>query len=319
MHQLLLTGIDLTFQQRYASADSVFRLLATLYPDHPVGVLYQAGLRETLAMDYEMDLEKNGFDSLMAIAIKKSDALLEEDRTSIWNRFFRGTALGYESYASAYRGEWFGAVQKAMASANEFRKCIEQDSSFIEACAGVGTYLYWKSRKTEFLNWLPFIKDERQEGLRLLKVSAERATLNRYTAVNSLISIYLDAENYPASEEYARVGLERYPSNRSFLWGLATSLDRGNKKSEAIQAYELLLRAIREDTRENHYNEIVCRLNLVKLKLATGDTVQVAAHLGSILVLEDSLFPEHLKDRAGQKFKEARNIRRQFSRASRRE
>ena len=90
----------------------------------------------------------------------------------------------------------------------------------------VGTYYYWSSRKTAFLRWLPFIKDDRELGIKMLIVGAERSEYNRFAAMSALVSIYLDAENYKQVEEWSRRGLKSYPENRIFLWGLATALDR---------------------------------------------------------------------------------------------
>jgi tetratricopeptide (TPR) repeat protein len=140
----------------------------------------------------------------------------------------------------------------------------------------------------------------------MLKVGAERSEYNRFTAISALVSIYLDAENYQQAEEWSRRGLHSYPENRVFLWGLATALDRQKYFSEAVPAYANLLENILHVQAPHPYNEIVCRLNLVKSMLAVGDTTTFKDHLGKILSYEKIIFPDNLRSRAHAKFEETR-------------
>ena len=123
-----------------------------------------------------------------------------------------------------------------------------------------------------------------------------------------MISIYLDAENYTQAEKWSRHGLKYYPKNRIFLWGLATALDRQKLSVEAISAYENLLENILNVKSPHPYGEIVCRLNLVKSKLAVNDTAMASQYLKKILSYENFIFPTNLISLAKPKFEEARNL-----------
>lgn len=312
IRRLILEGTDLTFRQEYQAADSVFRHLTEQFPDHPAGYLYQAGLRQTIAVDYQEELKRDGFDSLLTLGLRKAEVWTKQYPNSPWGNFFQGTALGYESYASAFRGDWFRAVRKALTSVKEFRSSLERDSSLLDPYAGIGTYLYWKSRKTEFLNWIPLIHDERDEGMRLLSICADRGDLNSTTAISLLVSLHLDRGDVRSAEVYARRAVARYPTNRIFQWGLAAALEKGEKRAEAIAVYESLFRSITTDPRGSAYNELVCRLNLVRLKLELKDTTLVSHHLAAIAALEGYRFPDYLKRRVRQKFDEASSLKRRL-------
>jgi tetratricopeptide (TPR) repeat protein len=262
--------------------------------------MYQAAVMQAYTIDFDVPIELARFDSLLDIGRKFSEKL-----NSPWREYFLGTADGYEAFERVERGDWFGGVRKGVSSASKFEKVVEKDSSFYDAYVGIGTYYYWRSRKTEFLHWLPFVSDDRLLGIRTLITGAERSEYNRFAAISTLISIYLDAEDYKQVEEWSKRGLKSYPENRVFLWGLATALDRQKKPVEAIKAYSNLLENILNVNSPHPYSEIVCRLNLVKTKLTVNDTAAVAYHLKKLISYENLSFPDKLQSRVKAKFVEA--------------
>jgi tetratricopeptide (TPR) repeat protein len=303
IHFSVLSGIDFIMKHEYARADSVFRVVAKHYPDHPVGYLYRAAVLQAYNIDFDVPIEQGKFDSLIRMGKGASEKI-----SSPWSGYFLGTADGYDAYERVERGDWFGGVRKGMSSASQFEEIIDKDSSFYDAYVGLGTYYYWRSRKTEFLQWLPFIKDDRARGIQLLMIGADRSEYNRFAAMSALISIYLDAEKYKQAEEWSRRGLQSYPKNRIFLWGLATALDRQNRFAESVAAYSNLLEKIVHGHAPHPYNEIVCRLNLVKSKMALNDTTDVFDHLHQLLSYETYVFPSNLQSRAEAKFESAREL-----------
>ena len=311
MHALVLQGVDLILLQEYSRADSVFKLIAERYPDHPAGYLYQAAVIQARSIDFETPMEQAPFDSLLDVGVEASKKLSEQGNPQ-WGSYFLGTAYGYDAYARAERGDWFGGVRKGLSAATEFEDVIEKDSAFFDAYVGAGTYYYWKSRKTEFLHWLPFIVDNRPLGVYLLQQSARKGEYNKFAAMSALISIFLDMQDFNRAEEWSRHALEGYPNNRIFLWGLATALHRLGRLPEAVIAYEQLLDNIVSAHSANPYNEIVCRLNLVECKLAVGDSSNVRDQLRSVLSFERAWFPEKFEHRAKQKFSAARELGNKF-------
>jgi hypothetical protein len=303
LHSLVAQGIDLILNQEYNRADSLFNVVIIRYPDHPAGFLYKDAVLQAYAMDFDVPVERQKFDSLLELGRKKAQRI-----ESPWREYFLGTADGYEAYEKVERGDWFGGVRKGMASASWFEDIIEKDSSFYDAYVGVGAYYYWSSRKTAFIRWLPFIKDYREQGIGMLVTGAELSEYNRFAAISALVSIYLDAEEYKKVEEWSRYGLKFYPKNRVFLWGLATALDRQKCFRDAVVAYDCLLENILNVHAPNTYGEIVCRLNLAKSKLAIEDTTGVLNHLHIILSYENSSFPDNLKTRAKSKFEETQSL-----------
>jgi tetratricopeptide (TPR) repeat protein len=303
VHALVVSGIDFILRQEYDKADSVFNVVTDRYPDHPAGHLYRAAVLQAYTIDFDVPIEKEKFDTLLMKGIDAAEKI-----SFPWSMYFLGTADGYDAYERVERGDWFGGVRKGMSSASKFEEIIQKDSSFYDAYIGIGTYYYWRSRKTAFIRWLPFIKDDRELGIKMLVTGAERSEYNRFAAVSALISIYLDAENYIQAEEWSKRGLNSYPGNRVFLWGLATALDRQNRAAEAAAAYSALLENIIITHPPHPYNEIVCRLNLVKAKTSLNDTTNAADHLKKILSYEARTFPANMQTRAKAKFDEAQAL-----------
>ncbi len=269
------------------------------------GYLYQAGVVLSRAMDNEMELDGVRFDSLLEIGKKKAKSAIESGSDRSWGYFFVGTADGSDSYARVYRGDWFEGTRKGFASVSSFKDAVKLDSTLSDAYAGIGAFYYWRSRKTEFFNWLPFIGDDRPEAFGLLQKTIDRGIYNRYTALSMLAAIYIDAGKYDKAVACCHEGLKEYPESRAFLWGLATACHQAEMWSEAALAYQRLLDAIVRSQGNNHYNEIVCRLNLAKVKTELRDSSGVISLLKDVLAFPVSDFPKHLQRRAKDKLEQA--------------
>ena len=309
IHALAVKGIDLTWQQKYHEADSVFRVMTREFPDHPAGYAYRAGVMQTKAVDHEMMVDEAAFDALVSTAKEKARAMIGAGgEDAKWGYFFLATAEGCDSYARVYRGDWMTGALRGVASSSALKDAAALDSMLYDAYAGIGGFYYWRSRKTEYFNWLPFVGDDRPRAFALLNTTAERGVYNRYTALSMLAAIYNDAGSYDQAIECAQIGLLRYPSNQVFLWGLTTALEKLGKWKEAVAGYERLLTSLREDAEESAYNELVCGLNISKLKLDMGDTVHVRDNLATILKSRPEDFPPHLKKRVEEKLTKAREL-----------
>lgn len=299
----IIEGINKILLQQYEEALRYFQKITEQYPNHPAGYLYQIATLETRAMDLEYPTQENVFDSLLTRACTVAQTLPHP-----WREYYLGSADGYRAYHAAEKKEWVGAFRYGSSSASYFESAIAYDSTCYEAYAGLGTYYFWKSQKTSFLAWLPFVGDKRAEGIRFLQIAAEHSEFNRYSAMSSLISIFLETKQYAEAERWATRALNAFPDNRVFLWGKATALDRAQRTREAVTAYEQLLRAIQRDIPAHPYNEIVCRLNLAKAKIALHDTTMVSFHLERILQYRTATFPPSYKQRVQKKFDEAETL-----------
>ena len=305
LHALVTQGIDLTWQGQYRRADSMFQEVIREFPDHPAGYVYKAGVMQSAAIDHEIPVDRAMFDSVLSLADEKAETLARSGPDAKWGHFFLGTIRGFESYAHVYRGDWMTGAMRGLSSVSEFKKAIELDSSLGDAYAGIGAFYYCRSRKTENFNWLPFVGDDRPEAFTFLTRTIDSGVYNKQTALSMLGSIYADAGEYEKAVACFQEGCARYPMNQTYLWGLATSLKKLGKSHAALGAYRDLLHSIVSDEENNHYNEIVCLLDMSKVCLGIADSAAAKAQLTSILKLRETSFPVSLQSRARQKFGEA--------------
>ncbi len=313
LDSLLLQGIDLIMQQKYPDALQHFREVSLQYPDAPEGALFEAAALQTAAIDHRDFRQKEQFDSLLHIARSLAEKMIDSQPSSPWGHYCLGTALGMESYDKIQRGEYISGYFKGRSAVSELERTLKMDSTFYDAYSVLGTYYYWKSRKTEILNWLPFFRDDRAKGMEYLRLGTEKGRYHRYAAMSNLLWIYLDASDVLHAEELARVALQKYPTHRIFLQGLAGALNNQNRLIEALDAYERQLSAIVADSAPNDYNEIGCRMNIVSVKISLQDTTRIREHLSVVLSKEQKPIPSFLRSKVEEKFQQARRFQEQLS------
>jgi tetratricopeptide (TPR) repeat protein len=305
---LLVQGIDILMQQRYNDALVHFRRLVELHPQSPVGYLFLAAVLQTRAIDYRTFPDRSQFDSLLAVARVHAEATVEQEPRSPWGHYYLGTALGMESYDLVQRGEFLRGYFKGRAAVSSLEKALELDSTFYDAYAVLGTYYYWKSRKTEFLHWLPFLGDDRQVGIDFLRRAVEHGRYQRFAALSNLLWIYLDAKEFQKAETLVRPALQRYPQHRILLLGLATALQHQGRYGEALGVYERQLQCILSERLPNPYNELDCRVNIMSVKVALNDTSQLRDYVNAVFALPRQAFPPYLREKVEDKFQQARRI-----------
>jgi len=305
---LILEGIDLTLRQDYAMADEAFERATRVAPFHPAGYLYLAGLLQTRVVDDFGQLDWTRFDSLLAIAEKLADAWIEKPETRAYGYYYRGSVQAYRSYAASYSGDWLVTVTKGLSAVSDLRHAVELDTTLYDAYAGIGTYEYWKSRKLEFLNWLPLVGDSRDEGVELLEKNYRNGRFNKYVAANSLAEILMDRREYDRSLQVAREVLLVYPDNRVFEWLEARVLERSGRYREACKAYQDILDTAKVRFPTNQYPEILCRLKLAKCLLGLGRIAEAEAELVAIKGISRDRIPEYLSSKAREKRAEAEDL-----------
>ena len=157
-------------------------------------------------------------------AKKQSEKLLDSDESNIWYRYFYALSEGYISYFEAINGSWFAALTTGINSISEFEKILSSDENFFEAYIAIGTFEYWKSRKLEFVSWLPFSNDTKSIGIDLLIIAIDSSSYNSHLAVNSLIWIYIDQKKYEECNQCSTKRFEGVPAIKNIQMGYGESI-----------------------------------------------------------------------------------------------
>jgi hypothetical protein len=250
---LLSSGIENIIKQEYDYAKRDFVILEKKYPEIPLGKIYLAAVEIAKSSDLALPYNLNFIYQKLDEAKDQAEDLLRQNDNEIWNYYFLALANGYRSYFNALNGDWISAFGEGITSVNIFEHCLEIDPLFYESYIAIGTYKYWKSKETRFI---PFIKDERKEGIKYLEKAVKHSSYNSYLAVNSLIWIHIDKNEPEKAIELANLILADFPGCRFFRFGLARAYEDIDLK-KAIAEYYKILNSYTENEKPNRCNEII--------------------------------------------------------------
>ena len=310
MDSLLRGGIENIINQKYDLAKKDFIILDKDFPKLPVGKIYIAAVEIAksydLAIPFKTDLINENLDE----AKEMSEALIDSEEDNIWNNYFLALADGYKAYFDALTGDWLSAFGIGVTSVHLFEHCLKVDSTFYEALIATGTYKYWKSSKMEFLNWLPFVSDEREEGIKLLEEAVNNSSYNSYLAINSLIWIYIDRHEFIKAIGIAESALVRYPNSRFFKYGLARAYEDVDKQ-KAIQIYYEILNSFSDSEKLNHCNEIILKHIIAQQYYRLGDNKSALALCNEILSIKN--LSDYELDKLGDRLDRVKSLKRELS------
>jgi tetratricopeptide (TPR) repeat protein len=307
---LLNSGINDIILQNYAHAKSTFQHLTNSYPKLPLGNVYLVATEIARAYDYEEPYNKDYITENLDTAETKTKNLLDKDSGNLWFIYFKALNEGYYAYYQVLQKNWLSAFSNGVDAVRDFEKCLNIDPEFYEAKIAIGSYQYWRSRKTEFLKWLPFIKDETELGISNLQIAVDHASYHRYSAINSLLWIYIDQKKYQEAIDLAVKTLKQYPGSRFFMWPLARAYENIDIH-KAIIIYNELLDFYSKMPDSNFFNEIVLKHVLAQLYVKQGDKRKALELCNQILSLKN--IPDYTRDRLGDRLDRVEDLKQQLS------
>ena len=308
VHDLLLKGIDLTLKQDYPGATGLFESVTKSDPDNPAAYLYLAGALQAEYSDYENSFDQHLFDSLIAKGEALAEHLIENKDSADWGYYYAGSALSYRAYSESENGSWSSVIIDGVNASKMYERCLELNPQFYDAMNGLGTYYYWRSKKTEFLSWLPFVSNKEEEGIKLLSSAVENGTFEKFVAVISLVLVFMEEKQYDNALSIVQKGLQSYPDNRSFLWCLMGIVEQMPQRDTAVikSVVSRLLASVLNAPVRNQYCEAACRLKLAQFAMEDRRYNDAIEECTAILKYE-SLVGKTKRD-IGTKIKAAKTI-----------
>ncbi|HPG41064.1 MAG TPA: hypothetical protein PLP19_17395 [bacterium] len=295
-------GIELTISEQYDSALHVFNALINQEPEHPAGYFLTAALWQSKMMDFETGQWENEFYHNIDKAIALAKLYLEKNPADAFAHFYLGGAMSYKSFQLARNKKYIPAISMALKSISSLNKTIELDSTICDSYLGVGSYLYWRSKITQKIAWLPFFSDQRKEGIADLLQARDCGRFSKWAALSNLAWIYIEEKEYEKALQISRDGLNKFPGSRFFMWPLGEAQLKSEKWPEAIVTYNNLLVSVQKETINNHYNEIVIYLKLAKCYRASHKNEQAFNACQQVINIEPAA---EVMDRAKEKKQEA--------------
>lgn len=308
---LLSSGIEKIILHSYDDAVKIFITLEKEYPDIPLGKIYLAANEIARSYDLAEPFNSDFIKKKINEATELSEKLLDADNKNIWNYYFLALAKGYDAYFDAVNGDWLSAFGTGITSVNIFEEILNRDEKFYDALIAIGTYKYWKSRKMEFLNWLPFVTDGRSEGIKLLKESINKNSYNTYLAANSLIWIYIDKHEYSEAIKIGEAAVNRYPESRIFKRGLARAYEDVDKQ-KSISYYKEILNSFLPNEKSNQYNEIVLKHHIAQQYAQMGEYSKAIQLCNEILNIKT--LSNFIRNKLGNRLERVQKLKNDLSR-----
>jgi len=307
--RLLKIGIESIVDQNYPDAEQKFKQLDESYPELPFGNIYLAAVRIASSVDLGEPYDESYILSHFEKAEKQSEVLLDKNEKDVWGQYCMALTKGYTAYYRALNRDYISAFSNGLSSISHFEKCLQIDSSFYESYIAIGTYKYWKSAKTSFLTWLPFIKDDKQSGLDYLRSVMDKSTYNRHLGYNSLIWVYINEKKYQAALSECEKALKRNPESRFFKWAEARVLQDIDKR-RAIDVYKNLLESYTGIKDNNHYNEIVLKHKIAMLYYDLGENKKALKLCSEILAVNP--MNEYVKERLDNRIDRVKKLKKEL-------
>lgn len=307
---LMKKGINEIINQKFDSAKVDFNRLNNRYPDIPFGRIYLAAVEIARSYDLAQKFNSDYIEKNLNEAIDSAQSLIKRDDKNPWNYYFSALAQGYYAYFNALKKDWLPALNYGLKSISDFEKCLNINPRFYDGYTAIGSFKYWKSRKTEFLNWLPLVDNEEQKGINLLIISTHHYSYNEYLAFNSLIWIYIDKKKYDSAVKLAEKVLKQYPESRTFQWGLARAYE-GLDVKKAIAVYKRLLYSYEGMKNSNHYYEIVLKHIIAQQYYKLGEN-EKALKLCNEILAENNL-PDYVMNRLKRRLERVKKLKTELS------
>jgi len=306
VHKILKNGIDLIITQNYDEAEKVFKRLEQTRKDIPLGKIYLAAVSIAKSYDYEIPFDDKYINGKLEAAKKISERLLEQNENDLWNKYYYALTQGYIAYYDALQESWLNAFSTGLSSVSAFEDCLEIDKKFYEAKIAIGSFKFWKSSKTEFINWLPFIDDEKELGIKYLKEAVKNSGYNSHLAIHSLIWIYIEQKDFEAAIKLAQTALDEYPESRIFKWGLARSYENVDVQ-KSINLYKEILDSYPQKLKSNCVNEVTLKHIMAQLFARSNKKLEALKLCDEILSIKS--FTDFEKDKLQSRLKRVKQLK----------
>jgi tetratricopeptide (TPR) repeat protein len=284
---IILRGVGLVHADSALEAVEELKKLIELFPEDPIGYFYISASLQTMMDDFRNYSYEDEFNRYMDMAIKKAERKKEQGNLTADDYLYFGGAVGFRGIHKALTGNWMGAFVDGLKGRGYLDKALELDPELYDVYYGLGSYHFWKSLKSRVFWWLPFVTDNRQKGIDMIKLAIEKGKYAREDARLALVRIWVENKEY--DKAFALIGeLKKTYTNKPFiLWFLAQAQLENQMYDGAINSYHSLLDALTSSPYYHPAGEVECRYFLARLYYEKKDFEQGLAQIDSLLALAE--------------------------------
>jgi tetratricopeptide (TPR) repeat protein len=269
------------FQDSFPQAYQTARELNDTIPGRPIYRLLYASIVEAEMMDQEDYSLGRVFRDSVDSAIDVLDRWVDKNPRDAWGHFLLGSAYGYRAVWQYQTGKWFKSMFSGLKSKNRFFKALELDPSLYDAYTGIGSYHYWSTVKLR--KYIPFLSDNRDEGLRELQLAMDSSLFSSQPAAAGLAWALLNERRYGDALKIALILKEKTYTGRTSLWILGGVYWANGSLKKASDAYGELIESLVRAGNQNYYNLIFCRFRKGICQYAMGNYKAAEAEFNTLL------------------------------------
>jgi tetratricopeptide (TPR) repeat protein len=264
--QWITQGIELTINNQFDEAIQVFSKACHVLPGDYRAHFYLAATLDSKMTHFENEADAAAFNAAIDSVIHLVKTAMAGSSTENAELiFYLGSAYGYRAYFLGRRGSWYSAIANGKKATALLQQAVDLDSTLYDAYLGIGTYKYWLYSKIKFITWLPFIPDERAEGIQMIRKPIDMNARSKYMAMHQLIYVLTDYKMAKEATIFADTLAERYPRSQFMLWAAAHAYSKNQDYTRAIIIFENLSRLLEEDPNPNPSHLIKCGYKLAVL------------------------------------------------------
>jgi tetratricopeptide (TPR) repeat protein len=245
----------LLFNDRFDSALAAVDSFPMIAEVGPMAELCRATLYQAQMTATESDSLHPAFMAAIDRLKAAAEDFLAERGDSALAFYYLGQAAAWKAVVDGRAGHRWSALRQGLSAGKLFDRAYGMDPSFHDLAMGLGSYRYWKSVRTRLLNWTPFFKDERQDGLRLLRLAIDSSDVSADAARASLIYALINERRYQEAIFMADSMYRKYPDGTTFLWALGEASLKADDAAKAAEAYAAILDRLRNNP-GNYYNAV---------------------------------------------------------------
>ncbi|MFH0920912.1 MAG: hypothetical protein V1913_11185 [Fibrobacterota bacterium] len=236
----ITAGLDCVMRAQYDSAMARFQEMSRKTPSSPAGEFFKS---VCITARY-YDLHDTSSFQLCHRSLDRV-LLLTEGRRDPLSIYYRASAYALLSVMLMHEDRKLAAALMGRKSAEIFRGLLEGGTISGDALGMLGSYHYWSSFALKSFSWLPFISDQREQGLRELRKGQATARTMRFALTHSLL--WIDYDTFALDEALALCNsvLADYPANPVFRQIKLHILYRKGAYSEALALARPLLEEYR--------------------------------------------------------------------------
>jgi tetratricopeptide (TPR) repeat protein len=285
---IILRGLELVYVDSTFEAVDQFKKLIGNFPDDPIGYFYVSATLQTMMDDYRNYSYAEEFNRYMDTAIEKAEKKKEQNNLTAQDYLYFGGAVGFRGINKALTGNWMGAFVDGLKGKGYLEKALQLDPELYDVYYGLGSYHFWKSLKSRVFWWLPFVSDNRQMGIDMIKLSIEKGKFAAQDARLALVRIWVENKEYDKAFAMIDELKKKYPNKPFLLWLLAQAQRENQMYDEAASTYQSLLNALTSSPYYHPAGEVECRYLMARAYYEKKDYRQSLAQIDAVLALGEN-------------------------------